>query len=58
MNKKQTAEYLNTLAIQLQARNQILTIEEAQSLIGMTIKRMADQIVKTATPTAITHKGK
>ena len=56
MNKKELSEYLQTLAVKLKEENQDLTIEEAQSLIGMTVKRMAAKIITLATPASITEK--
>lgn len=49
MNKKQLSEFAQTIAEQISKDNAV-TIEEAQTLVGMALKRLAPKIVELATP--------
>lgn len=50
MNKKQLAAFPQEIAFQIQADNPGLSIEEAQTLVGIALKKLRPQIVALATP--------
>ena len=50
MNKKQLAAYPQEIAFQIQADNPNLSLEEAQTLVGIALKKLRPQIVALATP--------
>lgn len=50
MNKKQLAAFPQEIADQIKADNPGLSIEEAQTLVGIALKRLRSQIVTLATP--------
>ena len=50
MNKKQLAAFPQEIAFQIQADNPGLSIEEAQTLVGIALKKLRAQIVALATP--------
>jgi hypothetical protein len=54
MNKKELAAFAQTIAEQIQADNAGLTLDEAQMLVGLALKKLRPKIVELATPKADT----